>query len=147
MDRRRANRSAIFLESGMTGIPTSVYFEGIGFCRAAGEPRFLSLHSGITLRGFLYRKEGMQPRALAVFVHGLGAGHLAYTTEIDFLARCGYLVLGFDMTGCGASDGRADGFDQGSLDIAAALRFVRSQPALSALPIVLVGHSWGPFPS
>ena len=127
------------------GNPDVRYFEASDFVGLQASPVSFPSTPGITLRGFLYRKEGLQPRALAVFVHGLGAGHLAYTTEIDFLARCGYLVLGFDMTGCGASDGRADGFDQGPLDIAAALRFVRSQPALSALPIVLVGHSWGAF--
>ena len=108
------------------GNPDVRYFEASDFVGLQASPVSFPSTPGITLRGFLYRKEGLQPRALAVFVHGLGAGHLAYTTEIDFLARCGYLVLGFDMTGCGASDGRADGFDQGPLDIAAALRFARN---------------------
>ena len=53
-----------------------------------------------------------------VFVHGMGAGHLSYTTEINTIAKSGYKVLSYDNTGCCASDGKSmNGFYQAVLDL------------------------------
>ena len=116
-------------------------FEGL----AAEEVSFIS-DGGQTLRGFLYTEENVSPKALIVFCHGFGAGHLSYTTEINTLARAGYAVLGYDGTGCGRSGGKYfRGFDQGPADLRAALRYADGNKKIASLPRVLVGHSWGAF--
>ncbi len=116
-------------------------FEGL----AAEEVSFIS-DGGQTLRGFLYTEENVSPKALIVFCHGFGAGHLSYTTEINTLARAGYAVLGYDGTGCGRSGGKHfRGFDQGPADLRAALRYADANKKIASLPRVLVGHSWGAF--
>lgn len=141
---RRADRH--FFGKRYNGNPFVHYFEAKDFPGLQAQPISFPSSSGITLRGYLYHAKGVQVRALTVFVHGLGAGHLAYTTEINFLANSGYLVLAFDMTGCGASEGNALlGFDQGPLDVSAALRFIDSQPRLAQFPVFLIGHSWGAY--
>lgn len=135
-----------FFGKRYNGNPFVRYFEAKDFPALQAQPIIFPSLSGTALHGYLYRAAEMPIHALTVFVHGLGAGHLAYTSEINFLAKCGHLVLAFDMTGCGASDGDAlYGFDQGPLDVTAALRFIGSRPELAALPIFLVGHSWGAY--
>ena len=139
---RRADRH--FFGERYNGNPFVHYFEAKDFPGLQAQPISFPSSSGISLRGYLYHAKGVQVRALTVFVHGLGAGHLAYTTEINFLANSGYLVLAFDMTGCGASEGNALlGFDQGPLDVSAALRFIGSQPRLAQFPVFLIGHLVG----
>lgn len=98
------------------------------------------------LRGFVYSFKETEPRGVVIFAHGFGAGHTAYTTEIAFFASRGYLVLAYDCTGCGKSDGKMlGGFDQGPIDLIAAEKFARKDEQLSAYKKVLVGHSWGGF--
>lgn len=140
---RRYDRN--FFGKRLNGNPLVRYFEAKDFEGLSAEPVRFTSRRGVELHGFWYKKEGVVPRAAAVFAHGYGAGHLAYTTEIDFLAGCGYAVLAFDMTGCGESGGDClEGFDQGPLDLSAALDFVASS-AFGHLPVLLVGHSWGAF--
>ena len=140
---RRCDRN--FFGKRLSGNPLVRYFEAKDFEGLTAEPVRFKSYKGVELRGFWYKKEGVEPRAVVVFAHGYGAGHLAYTTEIDFLAGCGYAVFAFDMTGCGESGGaRLEAFDQGPLDLAAALHFVASS-AFGHLPVLLVGHSWGAF--
>ena len=57
-----------------------------------------------------------------------------------------FAVLAYDGTGCVASEGKFKGFDQGPVDVAAALRFAREHEALKGFRrVVLAGHSWGAF--
>ena len=134
-----------FFGRRLNGNPLVRYFEAKDFVGLSADPVRFKSYSGVELRGFWYTKEGVVPKAVVVFAHGYGAGHLAYTTEIDYLAGCGYAVLAFDMTGCGESGGGClEGFDQGPLDLSAALDFVVGS-AFGHLPVLLVGHSWGAF--
>lgn len=56
----------------------------------------------------------------------MGGGHLSYTTEIDFFAKRGYLVLAYDQTGTMASDGKAlRGMGQGFRDLLCAMQFAK----------------------
>ena len=49
------------------------------------------------LCGFIYTKaSATQKNVLAVFCHGLGAGHAAYMTEINSLCENGFTVLALD---------------------------------------------------
>ena len=121
------------------------YFTEEDFPGLRAEPIAFPSDRGQILRGFLYSRVD-DPCGLLIFVHGFGAGHRAYTTEIDYLAKCGFLVLAYDGTGCALSDGIFRGFDQGPVDLAAALRFAASDVRLRGFErIALVGHSWGAF--
>ncbi len=102
---------------------------------------------GITLRGAIYAKSGVQlPKGLIVFSHGMGGGHLSYMTEINTFADNEFAVLAYDNTGTFSSDGEKIGsFCQGPEDLKAALRFVKDHPVLSKMKIVLAGHSWGGY--
>ncbi|MBR5246490.1 MAG: alpha/beta fold hydrolase [Clostridia bacterium] len=102
---------------------------------------------GQTLNGFLYSSAKVDTyKGLIVFSHGMGAGHLAYTTEINYFAQKGYVVLGYDNTGCCTSEGKKiKGFAQGIIDLKYALKFVKTREEVKDLPILLVGHSWGAY--
>lgn len=100
-----------------------------------------------TLNGFLYSgAKHAKYKGLIVFSHGMGAGHLSYTTEINYFAQKGYIVLAYDNTGTCASQGKKlYGFAQGTLDLKAALDFAASREELRELPVLLMGHSWGGY--
>ena len=83
---------------------------------------------------------------MLIFVHGIGAGHLAYTTEINHFAEQGFLVLSYDNTGSGISEGKnIVGFSQRVIDLKYCLDFVLENKELNKYKIVLCGHSWGAF--
>ena len=100
-----------------------------------------------TLNGFLYSSAKVDSyKGLIVFSHGMGAGHLAYTTEINYFAQKGYIVLAYDNTGTCTSEGKKiKGFAQGIIDLKYALEFTKGREDLKDLPILLVGHSWGAY--
>ena len=100
-----------------------------------------------TLNGFLYSSAKVDAyKGLIVFSHGMGAGHLAYTTEINYFAQKGYIVLAYDNTGTCASEGeKIKGFAQGIIDLKYALAFVKTRDDLKDLSVLLVGHSWGAY--
>ncbi|MCH5190768.1 MAG: alpha/beta hydrolase [Oscillospiraceae bacterium] len=99
------------------------------------------------IRGFLYSStESNEYKALIIFSHGMGAGHLSYTTEINYFAQKGYLVLAYDNTGTCSSEGKKlYGFAQGIIDLKYALNFATENEKLNRLPILLMGHSWGAY--
>ncbi len=102
---------------------------------------------GQTLNGFLYSSAKVDSyKGLIVFSHGMGAGHLAYTTEINYFAQKGYMVLAYDNTGTCTSEGKKiKGFAQGIVDLKHALDFVKNREDLRDLSVLLVGHSWGAY--
>jgi alpha-beta hydrolase superfamily lysophospholipase len=76
----------------------------------------------------------------------MGAGHLAYTTEINYFAQKGYLVLAYDNTGTCESEGKKlKGFAQGVIDLKHAIKYVKTRDDLKELPLLLLGHSWGGY--
>lgn len=97
------------------------------------------------LRGFVYGKEGTpQKDGVVVFVHGMGPGHIAYTTEINYFCTLGYTVLAIDGTGCNLSGGRnIKGMYEGVKTAVAAIDFTRSH--FPEKEVYLVGHSWGGY--
>lgn len=99
------------------------------------------------LRGYLYSSDSIpNPKALIVFSHGYLGTHLDYLNQIHFFVKNGYLVLGYDNTGSGMSDGKnLIGLAQSPLDLDAALTFVEKNPALTSYPLLLYGHSWGGY--
>ena len=123
------------------------YFSAQDFQGLLAEPVSFASDKGQVLRGYLYRHEKIEsPKALIIFSHGYGAGHTAYTMELNYFARAGFWVLAYDGTGCVSSDGKnLKGFDQGVIDLRHAIRYVNSEPRFASLKKILVGHSWGGF--
>ena len=111
------------------------------------EPVEFPTAGGILLRGGIYHTRPLDRcRALLVFCHGMGGGHLNYATEIDHFARRGFAVLAYDNTGSVASQGDGmKGMHRSVRDLQAALRFAAGDPRLHRLPLLLAGHSWGAF--
>lgn len=129
------------------GNPNLTYYTAADFEGLSARPVEFPSNKGQLLRGNLYfHAESAPYRALLVFVHGMGGGHLSYTTEINTLAQKGFLVLSYDQTGTCSSEGKSlVGFTQGALDLRAALDFVKSNPELNRYPVLLAGHSWGGY--
>lgn len=102
---------------------------------------------GNVLRGYIYRNAREKNfKALVVIVHGIGGGHAYLYNVIDALCRAGFLVLGYDMTGCGVSEGKCvRSIIQAIPDIKCALAFIKKDPELDRYPLYLFGHSWGGF--
>ena len=123
------------------------YFHAADFQGLTADPVSFCSDQGQILRGFIYKSQNISsPLGLIVISHGFGAGHEAYTTEINTFAQAGFIVLAYDGTGCVRSDGKYfRGFDQGPIDLKYALQFADGDPRLSGLNKVLVGHSWGAF--
>ena len=123
------------------------YLKAKNFDNLNARPIDFKSDKGQTLNGFLYSNAKVEAyKALVVFSHGMGAGHLAYTTEINYFAQKGYLVLAYDNTGTCTSEGnKLNGFAQGIIDLKFALKFVKERDELKDMPIILVGHSWGAY--
>ena len=99
------------------------------------------------LRGNIYTyKDIKEYKGLLIFVHGMGGGHLSYTTEINTLAKAGFIVMGYDNTGTCSSEGKSlNGFFQSVIDLKYALKFIENNEELNKYSIGLVGHSWGAY--
>ena len=123
------------------------YLKAKNFDNLNAHPINFKSDSNQTLNGFLYSSAKVDKyKALIVFSHGMGAGHLAYTTEINYFAQKGYLVLAYDNTGTCESEGKKlKGFAQGVIDLKYALDYVASREDLKELPVLLLGHSWGGY--
>ncbi len=123
------------------------YLTAEDFENLNAKPVSFKSDKGQTLNGFIYNNKNIDKyKAVIVFSHGMGAGHLAYTTEINYFAQEGYLVLAYDNTGSCASEGKKlYGFAQGIIDLKYALSFVETQKHLKELPLLLLGHSWGAY--
>lgn len=129
------------------GNPLLRYFTAADFEGLKAEPVEFQNNHKETLRGYFYSDETRTDyRALLIFAHGMGGGHLSYTTEIDFFAKRGYLVLAYDQTGTMASDGKLlRGMGQGFHDLLCAIQFAKENEKSKNLPILLAGHSWGGY--
>ncbi len=123
------------------------YLKAKSFDNLNARPIDFKSDKGQTLNGFLYSSAKVDTyKALIIFSHGMGAGHLAYTTEINYFAQKGYLVLAYDNTGTCTSEGeKLYGFAQGIIDLKHAIKFIKTREDTKDLPLLLVGHSWGAY--
>ena len=102
----------------------------------------VSLQGG--LNGFIYSKSGIpQKDKHVIFCHGMGPGHIAYTTEIAYFCNFGFPVLAIDYRGCNFSEGKSmKGMYSGVQAVISAIDFAKSK---GYKDINLVGHSWGGY--
>ena len=128
------------------GDPSLKYFTHEDFEDMVAEPVSFLSDKGQRLNGAVYTCRGVNPSGLVVFAHGMGGGHLSYTTPIHTIAKAGFAVLAYDNTGTMASEGKSlRSFYQAVKDMRAALAFVRGDERLSKYKVVLAGHSWGGY--
>lgn len=129
------------------GNPKLKYFTADDFEGLNAKPMEFKSNKGQTLRGNIYTdKEIKEYKGLIVFVHGMGGGHLSYTTEINTFAKAGFIVIGYDNTGTCLSEGKnLKGFFQSVNDLNYALKFIENDKELSKYSVSLVGHSWGAY--
>ncbi len=103
-------------------------------------------NKGQRLAGYKYSRQGQNPKALLVFVHGLCGGHWNYMDVCNYFVKKDFAVFAYDATGNGASEGKkVGGFAQGLADLDYVLNYVKELPEYKGLSIVLMGHSWGAF--
>ena len=123
------------------------YLKADDFENLDAKPINFKSDKGQTINGFIYKSSEIEnPKGVIVFSHGMGAGHFAYTTEINYFAQKGYLVVAYDNTGSCLSEGeKLYGFAQGVIDLKYAIDFVSTQNELNCLPLLLLGHSWGAY--
>lgn len=96
------------------------------------------------LKGLIYSKENIpQKDKLIIFCHGMGPGHIAYTTEIAYFCNNGFTVLAVDNRGCNLSEGKnLKGMYSGVQTAIAAIDFAKEN---GYTDISLIGHSWGAY--
>ncbi len=107
--------------------------------------REVSFLSGdVKLRGFTLSPA--RPQALILLVHGVRSSSDVFAMMIPELLEENWAVMSFDGTASGRSEGeRVIGLQQQCQDLRAALQVLRDDPELSALPLVLLGHSAGAY--
>ena len=125
------------------------YFTVDDFEELENKPiEFLS-NAGQKIKGFIYKNSKIKEndiKGLIVFVHGMGAGHYSYTTEINTLTKNGFKVISYDNTGTCLSEGKAlNGFYQAVIDLKNCLSYIENDDSLNKLNLGLIGHSWGAY--
>src|SRR6202158_166501 len=106
--------------------------------------------AGLTLSGVVHVPSGMRPgerRAAFLVLHGFGSNKTSSNTmqPTKVLGDLGYVVLRFDMRGCGESEGepgRVICLEQVE-DTRSALSFLARHPAVDPARIGVIGSSFG----
>ena len=106
--------------------------------------------AGLKLSGVVHVPSGMRPgerRAAFIVLHGFGSNKTSSNTmqPTKVLGELGYVVLRFDMRGCGESEGefgRVICLEQVE-DTRSALTFLAGHPAVDPERIAVIGSSFG----
>ena len=106
--------------------------------------------AGLKLSGVVHVPRGLKPserRAAFLVLHGFGSNKTSSNTmqPTKVLSDLGYVVLRFDMRGCGESEGefgRVICLEQVE-DTRNALTFLAQHPAVDPQRIALIGSSFG----
>ena len=106
--------------------------------------------AGLELSGVVHIPSGMRPgerRAAFLVLHGFGSNKTSSNTmqPTKVLSELGYVVLRFDMRGCGDSEGefgRVICLEQVE-DTSSALTFLAKHPAVDPARIGVIGSSFG----
>ncbi len=96
------------------------------------------------LKGFVIVPEA--PSALMLIVHGVRSSSDALEPVVRYFTERNYAVMTFDGTASGRSEGsKTVGLQQQRYDIRAALSWIRQDPEIRGLPLVMLGHSAGAY--
>ncbi len=86
------------------------------------------------------------PAALVLIVHGVRSSSDALEPVVKYFIQHSYAVMTFDGTASGRSEGdKTVGLQQQRYDIRAALDYIQSDPDISGLPLIMLGHSAGAY--
>src|SRR5258708_14013823 len=104
--------------------------------------------AGLKISGVVHVPSGLRPgekRAAFLVLHGFGSNKTSSNTmqPTKVLSDLGYVVLRFDMRGCGESEGepgRVICLEQVE-DTRSALGFLAKHPAVDPAPIGVIGSS------
>ncbi len=99
------------------------------------------------LHGYVYKNKNInEAKGLILMVHGIGFGHSYLYPLINYFCENGYLVLCYDQSASGISEGkRIKCMTSAIKDIENALKFVSNNQKLQGYPLYLFGHSWGGY--
>jgi pimeloyl-ACP methyl ester carboxylesterase len=118
-------------------------WEEIDQARYAREEVYFT-SSGNRLQGFIYGASN--DNGLIVISEGLGGTADNYLPMIMYFVDKGWRVFAFNNTGVSGSEGEGtQGMTQSVIDLDAALTYIEKTSALSGLPVMLAGHSWGGY--
>lgn len=96
----------------------------------------------------LFYYEATDPHGLIVLSPGYVAGGDDYIPLIMEFVKGGYSVISLDYTGVYDSGGKNGiGMCQSLVDLDRTLDYIAADSSLSAMPLFLVGHSWGGYAS
>ena len=99
---------------------------------------------GVDLAAYYYPVN--EPKGLVVVVHGIHAGADDYLPLIEAMVKGGYAVFAYDVTGNYSSGGKDGvGMCQQLKDLDSVLSFLSANEPYSAMPRLLIGHSWGGY--
>ena len=99
---------------------------------------------GVRLQGYYY--PAPSPKGLTVVCHGIHAGADDYLPIVEYMVDAGYSVFSFDYKGTYDSDGDSTvGMCESLVDLDHALDYIERTKEFDALPITLIGHSWGGY--
>lgn len=97
------------------------------------------------LRGYIYNKE-KKDEGIVVFCHGLCAGQIEYTTEINYFCNLGFIVIALDNVGCNYSDGKnIRGMYCGIESVISAVNYIKKNKKFNGMKIHIIGHSLGGY--
>lgn len=121
------------------------YFDAPDFPGLKKEEYSFSYNKKITIRGAKYYYGDSQNKPIIIFFHGYNSGMTSYGTEIERLAREGYLVISYNVKGAHESDGKIGGLID-SLKVAKKFNDeYLSKSIYKDEPLILMGHSWGAY--
>lgn len=122
------------------------YFQAKDFPGLKSRPYSFKASAGHCLKGYLYFYDTPIADRIIVFEHGFFGGHSSYMKEIEMLCKHGYLVLGYDHTGCMESGGEnPNGMSQSLCDLNDCINTLKNDKEFCNMDISVVGHSWGGF--
>lgn len=101
------------------------------------------------LTGFIYKNIKVKKfKAVVLVNHGIGFGHFYLLPLIEQIANDGFIVISYDFTASGLSEGRRiKSMSQALLDNKAFFTYLSSREDLNKYPLYLLGHSWGGYAS
>jgi acylglycerol lipase len=105
--------------------------------------KIFQTRDGLQLHGTYWNAEN--PKALLIFIHGMGEHHGRYRHMVPFFLSMGWDVLGYDQRGHGKSDGPRGHMPHGKSmteDLQEVILQCKAQQE-QEVPVLLYGHSMG----
>lgn len=109
------------------------------------EPHLFRSQQNCVLSGYLYYRGEEEPKAVIVFAHGIGTGHVAYMDIINYFTEKDFAVFAYDTSGFDESEGTIRGLQQTVDDLDRAITLAKNIEKVKGKPVLLFGHSWGAY--